>query len=506
MDRYPLESRSLPQAVRALESPWTLLVLVCCLAGCTLGPDYRPPPVPLEDSWSKERSARLDSGQPVDPLWWEHAFSDPVLDQLVAISLDRNLTLRSAALRVMQAQQQLAIAVGNQYPQLQELAGSVSRTKESELIIEEYDIGFNLSWELDMWGRFRRQVESASADLGASVADYDGVLVSLVAQVAQTYVAIRTTQARLKVARNNIDLQEESLRIARAKFEAGEVSALDAEQAEALLYNTRAAVPSLETTLQQLKNTLAVLLGMPPTAATSLAGMPGAIPVVPAQIAIGMPQDLLRQRPDVRAAERRLAAQRPQIGVAEAELYPAFSIGGSIGSRAMEAGRLFEGESEAWNLFGGFQWNLFNYGRLRSNVRLQDARFQQLLEDYRQAVLQAQADVENAIVAYLKSHEQLESYRRAAAASSRSVALSSAQYTNGLVGFNTVISTLTADAQQQDLLARARGAVAANLVQVYRSLGGGWEVRESRSVKQLLPVPVRDEMLDRTGKWKKVLQ
>ena len=482
------------------------LLAASVLTGCMLGPDYHPPPVPVEDDWIYRGDARISSAEAVNPLWWEVAFGDPLLDELVALALEQNLTLRSAALRMLQAQQQLAIAIGQQYPQSQQLTGSASRSKDRGVILENYNVGFNLSWELDMWGRFRRQVESAAATLEASVADYDGVLVSVVAQVAQTYILIRTTQARLEVARQNIDLQEQSFHIARAKFEAGEVSELDADQAETLLYNTQATVPDLETTLQQLKNTLALLLGLPPHNLDRQLGRYGKIPTTPATVALGVPQDLLRQRPDVRAAERLLAAQGEQIGVAQAELYPAFSIGGAIGSRAMSPGDLFEGESETWSLFGAFEWNLFNYGRLRSNVCLQDARFQQLLEDYRQVVLQAQADAENAIVAYLKSYQQLGHYRRAAEASSRSVDVSTAQYTNGLVDFNTVISTLSADAQQQDLLTAAEGAVAVNLVQVYLALGGGWQVREGLSPADLLPESTKQEMRERTKYWRKQLQ
>ena len=485
------------------------LSLACMsTAGCMLGPDYQPPAVPLEEAWIYSGDQDIDITQSVDPLWWSNAFADPLLDDLVIAALDQNLQLRSATLRMLQAQQQLAIAVGNQFPQEQQLTGSATRAKGAllpEIITEEYEVGFNLGWELDMWGRLRRQVLSASATLDATVAEYDGVLVSVVAQVARTYILIRTTQQRLEVARNNITYQAESLRIARAKFDAGEVSALDMEQAATLLNNTRASVPTLETDLQQLKNGLAVLLGQPPHNLDHRLGTFGAIPLAPASVAVGMPQDLLRQRPDVRAAERVLAAQGEQIGIARTDLYPEFSIGGAIGSKSTEVGNLFEGPSETWDLFSAFQWNLFNYGRLRSNVRLQDARFQQLLADYRETVLQAQAEVENAIVTFLKSQEQLTYYQQAAQSSQESVRISTAQYRNGQIDFNTVLSTLTADLQQQDLLAIARGDVAASLVQVYLALGGGWEIREGRGPVQLLPEEVKEEMRQRTHYWDRII-
>ena len=278
------------------------------------------------------------------------------------------------------------------------------------------------------------------------------------------------------------------------------------DQAETLLNNTRANVPALETSLQQFKNSLAILLGKPPQDLNYLLGEKHDIPGTPATVAVGMPQNLIRQRPDIRAAERQLAAQSAQIGVAKTELYPAFAIGGSIGTNAMKTGDLFTSDSSTWNLFGAFQWNIFNYGRLRSNVRLQDALFQQLLVDYQNTVLSAQGDVENAIVAYLKSYQQLALYEVAAAASKRSVAVSTTQYQNGLIDFNTVISTLNADAQQQDLLTSTQGTVATNLVQVYRALGGGWEIRDNQDPADLLPAATRDEMRERTGYWKGVLQ
>jgi NodT family efflux transporter outer membrane factor (OMF) lipoprotein len=491
---------------RLLQTTGLAALSALIASGCaTLGPDFQEPIAPVESEWLEIGDPLVSSESAGDPKWWQTAFQDPVLDQLVETALQENLTLRSAGLRVLQSQQQLAIAIGNQYPQQQQLTGLASREKSNAVTFNDYNLGFNLSWEADFWGRFRRQVESASAELDASVADYDGALVSLLSQVAQNYILIRTFQARLEVAKNNIKSQQVSLRVAKAKFDAGEVSELDADQAESLLHNTIASVPSLETSLQQLKNSLAILLGKPPHDMNYLLGEKRDIPDTPVTVAVGMPQNLIRQRPDIRAAERQLAAQSAQIGVAVTDLYPAFSIGGSIGSNAMTTGDLFTSDSNTWNLFGAFQWNIFNYGRLRSNVRLQDALFQQLLVDYQNTVLQAQGDVENSIVAYLKSYQQLASYQLAAAASRRSVGVSTAQYQKCLIDLNNVNSTQNADAQQQDLLTATRGNVATNLVQVYRSLGGGWEIRDNRDPVDLLPAATREEMRERTNYWKGVL-
>ena len=484
----------------------TCILLSLLLGGCaSVGPDYQEPEVDVESAWLDIEEPQISGDIPEDPQWWSSSFHDPDLDRLIETALAQNLTVRSAGLRVLQSQQQLAIAIGSQYPQQQQATGSASRQKESGTTFNNYSLGFNLAWEVDFWGRFSRQVESASALLDASVADYDGVVLFLVSQVAQNYILIRTFQERIKVNRENTRLQQEALTITRVKLDAGAVSELDVDQAESLLYNTKATVFSLETSLQQLKNSLAILLGKPPHDLNYLLTAGVEIPTVPANIALGMPQDLLRRRPDVRSAERGLAAQSAQIGFAVTDLYPHFTIGGSIGTSALSTGDLFETDSNTFSLFGMFEWDLFNYGRLKSNVRLQDARFQQLLVDYQNTVLVAQGDVENTIVAYLNSHEQLEAYRMAAAASQRSVDVATIQYQEGSITFNTLISTLAANTQQQDLLSSTQGSVATSLVQVYKALGGGWEIRNGQDPVDLLPEPMKAEMRERTGAWEGVL-
>ena len=483
-------------------SPALLVPICLLLAGCiAVGPDYEEPEPPHEDSWLTTADTRVSNETPVGLRWWEEAFQDQELNKLIETALQQNLTLRSAGLRVLQSQQQLAFAVGSQYPQQQQISGTAARQKANSEIFNDYNAGFNLSWELDFWGSFSRQVAAASAELDASVANYDAALVSLVAQVAQSYILIRTFQHRVDLAKSNIQLQEESVRIAQAKLDAGDVSELDVDQAETQLYNTRATVSSLEVSLRQLKNSLATLLGRPPHNLNYLLGEKGDIPTVAPTMAIGMPQDIIRHRPDLRAAERRLAAQSERIGVAQSELYPSFTIGGSIGSSAPESGELFQSESEVWNVLGGFQWNIFNYGRLKSNVRLQDARFQQQLVDYYDSVIRAQGEVENAIVAFLESHDQLADYGMAAQASTSAVTISNAQYENGLIDYNRVLTTLNTNVQQQDLWATTQGSVAANMVAVYRSLGGGWEIRADRDPVELLPETTKQEMRDRTGAW-----
>ena len=496
--------RGLPGAARL---PILLLIPVLLATGCTVvGPKYKKPTADVSSTWHEIETPSLESDPPVDPEWWKASFEDPVLDRLVELAIEQNLDLRSAALRVLQARQSLAIAIGGRYPQSQSLTGEAQNNTNSDTSTQTYNLGFNLAWEVDFWGKYRLAVQSAGARLDASVADYDGAMLSLLAEVAQSYLNIRTFQQRIDVAKSNITVQEESYRITSAKFDAGDVSSLDVNQSESLLYNTRAQLVGFEQALRQTTNSLAILLGRPPQDLSDLLGEDREIPDVPPEIAVGMPQELIRRRPDIRAAERQLAAQGAQIGIAVAELYPHFTIGGSIGMTSQDnLGNLVSSDGFGLNVFGSFQWNIFNYGRLKSNIRLQDARFQELLVSYRSSVLQAQGEVENAIVAYLKSQEQLAAYGSAAAAAQRAVDVSTIEYESGSVTYNTVINTLNSLQRQQDLLASTQGTVATNLVQVYKSLGGGWEVRGDQAPDALLPEATKDEMRERTKAWKEKL-
>jgi outer membrane protein TolC len=304
----------------------------------------------------------------------------------------------------------------------------------------------------------------------------------------------------------NVTYQEESVRISRAKFDAGETSFLDVEQGQTLLSNTRASVVLLEQSLRQFKIALAVLLGRIPQDLTKGLGKPGTIPAVSPVLAVGMPQDLIRRRPDIRTAERKLAAQSAQIGVAVTDLYPQLALGGVIGPVVNTASGqvfsdLFNSDTVGYN-FGGFvRWNIFNYGRIKNNIRLQDATFQQLLEDYRRTVLQAQGEVESALAVFFQSFLQLKELREAADSAQQATDISMEQYMEGLVDYNTVVSTLQALASQQDQLASIQGTVAVNLVQVYRSLGGGWEIRQSDNPDDLIPEETWEEMRERGSYW-----
>ena len=500
-----------------------LLLLAPGLLGCTkVGPDYVRPEVKVADAWLESADSRLKSEAVENRLWWQ-VFQDPVLDQLIAAAYRENLDLRQAGVRILEAQAQLGVAVGRFFPQTQEITGSAQRArtgagnpfpsgasggpKFAGFNYWQAQLGLNVGWELDFWGKFRRAIESAEAGLEASVANYDAALVSLTANVAALYTTIRTLERRLAIARNNVATQHESLVIAEARFANGVTSERDVEQARSQLTATQATIPALELQLRQAKDALCVLLGQPPNPLPELAKGQGIIPRPPLQVAAGMPAELLRRRPDIRAAEYNAMAQCAQIGVAKAELFPAFSLTGNFGFQSSNVGRNTLTDITNWqNRFGAagpaVRWPVLNYGRLTNLVRVQDARFQELLIQYQNTVLKAQQEVEDNLAAFLRSQEQARFLEESVAAAQKSLDLAVIQYREGITDFTTVLTAQQALLRTQDSLAEAQGAIAANLVGVYRALGGGWEIRAGQD---FVPTATREEMARRTN-WGRLLQ
>ncbi len=498
-----------------------LLLCIGLLSSCTLvGPDYLRPSVEVSDQWQESQDPRLKAAPGIYREWWR-ALNDPVLDDLIQTAYRQNLSLRAAGVRVLEARAQLGITVGELYPQSQQLTGSANYNRYSERSLSapqselsgglglEYNqaqAGFSASWELDFWGKLRRAVESADASLLSSIAAYDNALVTLTGDVANTYVQIRTLEERLRIARENVAAQEESLQIAEARFRGGATSERDVQQALTQLHSTEATIPQLETQLRQQLNALSILLGLPPRQLGERLGGSSGIPQVPLEIAVGMPAELLRRRPDIRDAEYQAAAQCAQIGVAKAELYPAFSLSGSFGFQATDIGQFALGDVSSWRSRTGsigpaFQWNLLNYGQLTNNVRLQDARFQELLVTYQNTVLQAQQEVEDGLVSFLKAQERVAALTRAVDAARRTVELSLIQYREGATDYTTVLTSQQALLSQQDSLAVGQGDVPQGLIAVYRAFGGGWELREG---DHFIPTGTRETMEKRTD-WGNLL-
>ena len=314
------------------------------------------------------------------------------------------------------------------------------------------------SWELDFWGKFRRAIQSADASLQATIADYDNVLVSLTADVASNYILMRTLEKRLAIANENVRIQTESLQIAQARFSGGTTSERDVEQAKTILANTQATIPTLESQLRQTKNALSVLLGLPPQDLANLFKGKAVIPAPPPQVAVGIPADLIRRRPDIRAAEFRAAAQCDQIGVSKAQLFPAFSLTGTFGPQATDVGTaalsdMFNWRNRAGSMGPTVQWNILNYGQITNNVRFQDAQFQELLITYQNSVLKAQQEVEDNLVAFLKAQERARFLSDSTTAAMRSLELAVIQYREGITDFTTVLTAQQALLSEQDSLA-----------------------------------------------------
>jgi len=493
--------------------PW-LLVIIFLLCGCAVGPDFTRPAVNISQTWLDANDQRVRT-EPAEYRNWWRAFNDPVLDQLIDRAYRENLPLRIAGVRVLEARAQLGIAIGGLFPQTQQAFGFYQYNRTSEhapnfvsplLRYQQAEIGVMASWELDFWGKFRRGVESTDANLLATLADYDSVLVSLTADVANSYIQIRTVEKRLGIAHQNVETQRESLRIAEARFLHGTVSELDVEQAKTVLNNTLASIPVLEAQLRQAKNGLCLLLGLPPNHLADLLGGTSEIPVSPPQVVVGIPIDLLRRRPDIRSAEYQAAAQCAQIGIAKADLYPALSLTGTFGFLSSDVGKfklsdMFQWKSRTGQVGPSVQWNIFNYGRITNNVRVQDARFEQLLITYQNIVLKAQQEVDDALVAFLRAQEQAGFLAQSTAAAKNSLDLSLLQYREGAKDFLTVVIAQQALLNQQDNLATTLGNISSNLVGVYRALGGGWEIREG---KELVPPDIKEAMTKRTN-WGKLL-
>jgi NodT family efflux transporter outer membrane factor (OMF) lipoprotein len=488
-----------------------LLASTLLASGCVkVGPEFSRPPSTVSPSWQDAGDLRVKTEAADYKNWW-HAFKDPVLDRLIDRAYRENLSLRIAGVRVLEARARLGVVVGGLYPQTQQASGSMQYNRISEraataALFSKFDysqdqIGANASWELDFWGKFRRAIESADAILLASVADYDNALVSLTADVANSYILIRTLERRLAIARRNVETQRESLEIAEARLTYGTTSELDVEQAQTVLNNTLAFIPTLETQLEQAKHALCLLLGIPPTNLADLLAGASAIPVSPPQVVVGIPNDLLRRRPDIRSAELQAAAQSAQIGVAKADLYPAFSLSGSFGFLATDVGSfrladMFQWGSRTYQIGPSFQWNLFNYGRITNNVRVQDARLEQLLIAYQNAVLKAQQEVEDSLVAFLRAQDRAAFLALSTAAAKNALDLATLQYREGIKDFTTVLIAQQALLTEQDNLAAALGSISSNLVGVYRALGGGWEIREG---EDLVPPDVKQAMERRTN-------
>ncbi len=468
---------------RAVKSPgaWIAAVLVAiCLAGCaSVGPDYAPPAPGAPAAWSNlEPGGPAQVGHAGDISRWWRNLNDPLLTALVDEALRANHDLRDAQARLRAARARRAVALAGFFPGL-DAAGSGSRSMSSReagtgLTRENYSVGLEASWELDVFGGARRDFEAAEADLEASEASLDATRVSLAAEVALSYVEMRSLQQRLRIAQANLASQSETLRLTQWRAQAGLADSQDTAQALSSREQTRAQIPALETSLAETQHSLDILLGLTPGSLRNRLDAEGDLPRPSEMIAVGIPVDVLRQRPDVRAAERALAAETARVGAAEAARYPSFTLSGSLGLEALTLGALGNSGAETWSLVSGITAPIFQAGRLRAQVEAQDAAREQALVAYEQTVLEALRDVENALVSLARSRQRAQALEIAAGAARSAADMARQRYSSGLIDFQPVLDAERSALSTEDSLASARADGVLALVRLYKALGGGW--------------------------------
>ena len=498
--------------------------LLLLLPACMVGPNYMEPHSSVERQWVERKAV---SGKPYgtpEIFWWQ-SFNDPTLVKLVQMAYENNLTLQSTGVKILQERALLNRAIGNLLPQQQGISGGynfnylprsssigqngtanglINALGGNNASINPYSSSnqffFSSSWEIDFWGKYRRIIESEKDTYLADVAAYDNALVSLIGDVAQNYVNIRTYEEQIVITRENVAVQTESLRIANARFNGGQTSQLDVTQAQTELAQTEAQVPNLENSVRQSKNALALLLGIPPSGIDPLL-KPGKIPSVPSSLVAGIPNDLLRRRPDVREAGLKAASKSALIGVEITNLLPAFSLSGNFGSTASDIGgqqlvNIFNWQNTLVNAATGLTMPVFNYGRLVNQVRVADALFQEAILNYQNTVLSAQKEVENGLSSYYHGKESMHYLSEAVKAAKQSTKLAMVRYKEGQTDYTTV---LTAEQQQlsvENNYVTAQGGTVLGVVATYRALGGGWQIRNGHDV---ISDSVKKQMEERTN-------
>lgn len=459
---------------------WLCVALgVVTLAGCRMGPDYVRPDTPVPEVWSSDLTRGLTS-ETMDPnvlaSWWT-TLGDPVLSRLIELAVEGNLDIATARSRVRQARAQRQIVQGGLLPGfnagVSATSSRVDRRNGFDTSGQVYSASLDAGWELDLFGGVRRSVEAATANLESVEAGLSDVLVSLLAETALNYVDVRTYQSRLASAEASLKVQEDTYQLVLWRLEAGLGDELAAQQARYNLENTRSQIPGLRTGLQQAKNRLAVLLGRTPGALNAELETPAPVPVPSREIAVGVPAEVVRRRPDVRQAERELAAQTARVGAAVCDLYPQLRLNGSVGIETLSLRE--PAASRTWTASGGprLSWAIFD-PTVRPNIEVQSALQEQALIQYRAVILSSLEEVENTMIAYVQEQQRRENLRAAADAAQAAAELAQFEYQAGLRDFSDVLDAERSLLSFQDQLRQSEGVVVANVIRLYKALGGGW--------------------------------
>lgn len=489
------------------------LLLGGTLVGCTtLGPNYQEPELSWLSDWQPSLYGQLDNSAQASSVelsnWWLR-FDDPALNTLIQRVIERNPNLQVAGLKIIEARARLGGAQALRFPQSQQLKASAGyiRQRRSDGLLPatedsfgSYDAGLSVGWELDFWGRFARGIESADAAFLASVANQRDLQVLLIAQTADTYYTYRTVQLRIEIAKDNAKIQKRSFDITQQLFESGQESELDLQQAKTQYLATLATIPDLERTRVQLRNALAMLLALPPAPISELAQSIKDLPVIEPLALTGIPAQLVLRRPDVRASAWQAGTQSAQIGVAKADLYPALSLFGSFGWNGDSLGATRDGLTFAAG--PAITWNILDYGRIRSNVRVQDARLQQALAVFDATVLQAAREIDDAAVAVVKTAEAGDVLSESRAAAERALEIANRRYKEGYADFQRVLDAQRALFSQAERELVNEGAHISAVITLYKALGGGWQ---AQSLEDMIPDAVRETMQSRTD-WGEQLE
>jgi len=483
------------------------------LTGCMVGPDYHEPCKPIMEQWKIDDDSVCE--QPFENgTWWE-VFHDPVLTQLICEGYAGNLSLQSTGVKVLQARAQLAQSVGGLYPQQQEMIGDLTYYRvggsQFQSLLPTYFatdmLGFTANWELDFWGKYRRAIRSNDATFLASIAAYDNALVTLTSDIASVYIKIRTIEEQVKITKKNIKVQTIGLKIAQARYNAGQVSLVDVEQALAELSETQAKLPQYNSELQKQKDALCFLLGMVPNQLDCLLGLKRGIPEAPLSVAVGIPIETIARRPDIRQSRLEAIAQSELIGATKANLFPALSLSGTFAFTAnnlnrSSLGNLFDWANRNYNAGPGLSWPILNYGQISNSVRVQDAIFQEALLNYVNAVLKAQQEVQDNITAFMEAKIAVHYLTEANRAAIKTLELALIRYKEGESDFTPVLNAEQQLLRIQSSLTTAQGEIPQALVSLFRSLGGGWEISMGDDV---IPDDIKCEMLKRTD-WGTLLK
>mgnify|MGYP001825029060 CR=1 FL=1 len=492
-------ARSVKLLPRQLPNSLALIATALALSACTtLGPDYEEPTVEWLETWQTNlygQAGGVEQQSELDLRFWWQVFDDPVLNGLIDVARTENPSLRIAGLRVLESRAQLGIADSTRYPQVQQATGAVTYIDSNQSdSLTSYQAGFDVGWELDFWGRFQRSIESADAAYFASIYNHQDAQVLLNAYVADLYFKYRTALLRIEIAENNAALQKRSLEITTSLFESGESSELDLQQAKTQYLGTLSSIPSLQITATQLRNAMAAVLGRPPGDLPELAGVSGPLPTMDPVEIHDIPGKLLMRRPDIRAAAWQAAAQSAQIGIAEADLYPSIALLGTIGwSDNSISG---SPSTSTLGVGPGVSWNLFDYGRIRNNVRVQDARLQQAIESYQDSVLQAAREIDDAAISIVKTRENEDILTQSVAAAERSLELATARYRQGYADFQRVLDAQRAVATQTERQLINQSSHVSAVIAFYKALGGGWQTTPTA---ELVPEATRESMESRTN-------